>query len=302
MKNLTILFSLLGCGFAAAQDMALNQVLIDGEDWQLVSEGHGFSDACCSDANGNFYFTDVKNGTGIFKIDAAGKQTLFIDNLPGISGLQFGPDGRLFACQNKAERVIAIHPDGKIDELVKGVRPNDLVVTSQGAVYFTHTKPQKIEYISPSGEHKTVHEGSIVRPNGITLSPDQGTLIVSDHGGKNVWAFRINPDGTLSFPEPYMDVRTPAGTDESKGDGSTTDAYGRYYVTADVGLHMYDPTGRLGGVIRNPAPQCVSVEFGGPNLEYLYAAASGKIYRRKTASQGLLFQNAPVKRLDFKAK
>ncbi len=303
MKTLfTIPLLFLTAAAAQAQDMPLSQVLIEGEDWELVSEGYDFTDACAADAEGNFYFSDVKSGPGIYKIDAKGERTLWLDGLPGVSGMQFGPDGRLYACQGREQRVIAVSPDGEIEVLLTDVRPNDLVVTHEGAVYFTHTKPQKIEYISPKGEHRTVHEGDIVRPNGITLSPDQGTLVVSDHGGENVWAFRIEEDGSLSASEPYMTVRTPEDTEESKGDGSTSDAYGRYYVTTELGLHMFDPTGRLGGVIAYPAPKAVSVDFAGPNLEYLYLAADGKIFRRKTKTQGLLFQNAPVKTLPMPKK
>lgn len=299
MKN--ILLFLMVTGFALGQDMPLSQVLIDGEGWELVSEGNGFTDACATDADGNFYYCDMKSGPGIYKIDPDGNRSVYIDGLVAISGMQLGPDGRVYACQGKLERVIAASPDGEIEVLLENVRPNDLVVTHEGGVYFTHTKPQKIEFISPSGKHHTVHEGNIVRPNGITLSPDQGTLIVSDHGGKNVWAFRIEPDGSLSHPQPYMTVRTPhAETEVSKGDGSATDAYGRYYVTTEVGIHMFDPTGRLGGVIANPQPRVNSIEFSGPGLQYIYVAAADKIFRRKTKSKGVLFQDAPFPALRFK--
>lgn len=303
--RLTIFIQALGlvtAGCLIGQDMPLSQVLVDGEPWHLVASGYGFTDACATDAEGNFYFSDVKSGEGIFKIDPSGAVSVWRDGLPGISGLQFGPDGKLYACQNKLSRVIRITPGtGEIEVLVENVRPNDLVVTSKGAVYFTDTKPQEIHSLSSRGEHKVVHQGDIVRPNGITLSPDQGTLVVSDHGGKNVWAFRIEGDGTLAYGEPYMTVVTPIGTDESKGDGSTTDAYGRYFVTTEAGLQMFDPTGRLCGVIASPAPKAVSVEFSGPDLAWIYLAADGKIFRRKTLSRGVLFQNSPVKPLVFGA-
>tara|TARA_R110002096_G_scaffold114770_5_gene248807 strand:+ start:982 stop:1884 length:903 start_codon:yes stop_codon:yes gene_type:complete len=299
MKNILLYF--LVAGVVVGQDMPLSQVLIDGEEWELVSEGNGFTDACASDAEGNFYYCDMKEGPGIYKVDPDGNRTVYIDGLEAISGMQIGPDGRIYACQGKLSRVIAVSPDGEVEVLLEDVRPNDLVVTHDGGVYFTHTKPQKIEYISPDGVHRTVHEGNIVRPNGITLSPDQGTLIVSDHGGKNVWAFRIEEDGSLAHPQPYMTVRTPnAETEVSKGDGSTTDAYGRYYVTTEVGIHMFDPTGRLGGVIANPQPRVNSIEFSGPGLNYIYVAAADKIFRRKTKAKGILFQDAPVKTLPFK--
>jgi enterochelin esterase family protein len=302
IRTLIILAALGPAAAVRAQDMPLSQVLIDGEDWQLVAEGYGFTDACAADGEGNFYFSDVKSGASVYKVDPAGTVSIWRDGVPGISGLQFGPDRKLYACQNKLGRVIRIAPGtGEIETLVANVQPNDLVVTHQGAVYFTDTKPKEIHYVSPRGEHKVVHQGDLVRPNGITLSPDQGTLIVSDHGGKEVWAFRIESDGSLSAPEPYMTVVTPLGTDESKGDGSTTDAYGRYFVTTAVGLQMFDPTGRLCGVIATPAPKPVSVEFAGPGLAWIYLAADGKIFRRKTISRGLLFQDAPVKPLVFGA-
>jgi enterochelin esterase family protein len=286
---------MLLAGALSAQDMPLSQVLIEGEAWQLMAEGYGFTDACAADAEGNFYFTDVKNGSGILKLTPEGQVSVWRDGLPGISGLQFGPDRKLYACQGKQERLIRIVAGtGEVEELVTGVRPNDLVVTAFGAVYFTETKTQQIHYVSPNGAHRVVHQGDIARPNGISLSPDQGTLIVSDHGGKHVWAFRIENDGSLRFAQPYMTVVTPYGTDESKGDGSTTDAFGRYYVTSEVGLQMFDPTGRLCGVIATPAPKAVSVEFAGPGLAWIHLAADGKIYRRKSASMGVLFQNPPV--------
>jgi len=298
MKRTVLAFTLLlAAAPLSAQDMPLSQVLVEDAGWELVADGYGFTDACTADAEGNFYFSDVKGGEGVYRIDPEGKITLWLRDLPGLSGMQFGPDGKLYACQGRLQRLIRITPgkDGasEVEVLVERVRPNDLVVTHEGAVYFTHTGPSKIEYVSPSGEHRTVSQGIVGKPNGITLSPQQGTLIVSDHGGRNAWAFRIEDDGSLSHPSPYMNVRTPAGTEVSKGDGSTTDAYGRYYVTADKGLHMYDPTGRLGGVIANPAPKAVSVEFAGPGLSWLYIAADGKIFRRQTKSTGLLFQNGP---------
>src|SRR5437879_3678453 len=81
-----------------AGDEALSKVLIDGEDWQLVAEGFGFTDAACSDAEGNFYFMDLGKGTAIQKITPSGTVSAFIEGAPKCSGLKFGPEGRLYAC------------------------------------------------------------------------------------------------------------------------------------------------------------------------------------------------------------
>src|SRR5438876_7635713 len=69
-----------------AGDEALSKVLIDGEGWQLVAEGFGFTDAACADAEGNFYFFDLGKGTGIQRIGPDGKVATLIDNTPKCSG------------------------------------------------------------------------------------------------------------------------------------------------------------------------------------------------------------------------
>lgn len=282
---------------ATSQDMPLSQVLIDGESWEVVSEGHGFTDGLCSDAEGNLYFSDVKSGTAIYRVDLQGRVSEFIKDAAGISGLKWGADGRLYACVARGRMVVAFDKDGKMTELAREVQPNDLVVTHDGNVYFTMTGTKEIRRIDPKGVMTVADAGTVTKPNGIALSPDQGTLAVSDHGGKHVWAFRIEVDGTLAHGDGYMTMRTPVTDPEiAKGDGMTTDAYGRWYVTTAEGLQMFDPTGRMGGVIATPqnAP-LVSACFAGPNLEYLYVGCGDKVYRRKTKSKGVLSLHPPQK-------
>ena len=278
-----------------AQDMPLSQVLIEGEDWRVVSEGHGFTDALCADAEGNLYFSDVKNGVAIMKVDLEGKVTPFIKDAAGISGLKWGADGRLYACASRGRQVLVFTKDGTMTVLATEVQPNDLVVTHQGNVYFTMTPTGEVRRIDPSGKMSIVSTGQVLKPNGIALSPDQGTLAVSEHGGHHVWAFRIEADGSLGFGERYMTLRAPVATPEiAKGDGMTSDNYGRWYVTSEMGLQMFDPTGRMGGVIAKPqqAP-LVSAAFAGPGLEWLYVACGEKIYKRKTKTKGALYFQEP---------
>ena len=271
-------------------DEALSKVLIDGEDWKLVAEGFGFTDAACADAQGNFYFSDLSKGI-IHVVSPDGKVSRFIENGPKISGLKFGPDGRLYACtQGPKKQVVAIAlPSKTITVLADDVQPNDLVVSRKGDVYFTETGKKQVTLIDRKGNVRAA-AGGINAPNGITLSPDQGTLVVSEYAGTNVWAYRVEADGSLSAGDRYMTLRTPVGKADSGGDGSTTDTAGRYYVTSHLGIQMFDSTGRMGGVIARPQNKgTVSVAFAGPNHEYLYACSSDKIYRRKTQARGALF-------------
>src|ERR1044072_1696715 len=236
-----------------AGDEALSKVLIGGEGWQEMAAGFGFTDAACSDADGNFYFSDLSKGV-IHKITPDGKILPFIEDGPKISGLKPGPDGRWYTCtQGPKKQVIAIKMPGKeITVLADDVQPNDLIVSAKGFVYFTETGKGQVTGIDVKGAKVFTAATKLNAPNGIALSPDGGTLAVSEYKGSNVWTFRVKAHGTLDAGAPYMTLLTPAGKPESAADGMTVDAVGRYYVTSALGIQMFDWTGRLGGVIARP--------------------------------------------------
>src|SRR3954468_18949745 len=102
---------------AFAQDTSTHDILIDGENWQEAVTGQTFTDGLASDPEGNLYFTDVKNGKGIYKLDLAGKISLVLDNQPGISGVHNGSDGKFYACVNKAGKVCVFSKDGVMKDL-----------------------------------------------------------------------------------------------------------------------------------------------------------------------------------------
>jgi enterochelin esterase family protein len=132
-----------------------------------------------------------------------------------------------------------------------------------------------------------VAAGGIAKPNGIGMTPDGKFLMVSEYGGTNVWSYVVKEDGSLTAGERYMDLRAPVGKTGSGGDGMTVDATGRPFITSNVGIQMFDATGRLGGVIAKPSDKaCVSVALAGPEKAWLYACASDKIFRRKTLTKG----------------
>ena len=287
-------------------DLTLHRLLIDGENWTLVADGLGFADGPCTDADGNFFFSDLK-ANAITKIALDGTKTKLLDE-PG-SGLKWGADGRLYACQGSKKRLIAIDlASGNIDVLASDVQPNDLVVLHRGHIYFTETGKKQIVFVDAKTKALRVVDTGINAPNGITLSPDQGTLAVSDYGGENVWTFRIAPDGSLDAKQPTMTMRLPidpAGDfkfaqpppfkKSANGDGMCSDTIGRYYVTSAVGVQVFDPTSRLCGVLPKPQPDqpLTSCALAGPGREYLYITNGEKIFRRKVQAVGNFFAQPP---------
>src|SRR5688500_17049476 len=87
LRSAVIQISSLLCALtmmAHSQDTSTHDILIEGEEWQEAVTGQTFTDGLASDAEGNLYFTDVKNGKGIYKLGLDGKVSLVLDNQPGI--------------------------------------------------------------------------------------------------------------------------------------------------------------------------------------------------------------------------
>ncbi|MFM9092174.1 MAG: SMP-30/gluconolactonase/LRE family protein, partial [Verrucomicrobiota bacterium] len=122
-----------------ASDFTLHRLLVEGEGWTKVVDGLAFADAPCTDAAGNFYYSDMRPpAAGVYRLAPDGTRTRLSEE--GVSGMKFGPDGRLYACQGAKRRLIAITPaTGAVEVLTEDVQPNDLAVTRRGHIFFTET-------------------------------------------------------------------------------------------------------------------------------------------------------------------
>jgi enterochelin esterase family protein len=266
------------------------------ESWELVAGNLGFADGLCADRQGNLYFRDMK-APAVFRLNAAdGTKTEIAQE--SVSGLELSPDGSLlYACQGSKNRVISINvKNGEVKAIAEGVKPNDLAVTRDGFILITETGAKQVTRIDPRTGQGTPVDVGITKPNGIALSNDGGTLAVSDYGGTETWMFRVNEGGKLDAKMPTMPMRLPIDpTGEfrfnepppyvaaSRGDGMAVDNAGRYYVTSELGVQIFDPTGRPCGILPKvngdqPLTSCI---LAGSDLSTLYIAQGEKIYRRK---------------------
>lgn len=275
--------------FAYGQDLPLSGVLVEGKNWELVSEGHKFTEGPAVDAQGQVYFTDIPESK-IFKIDLAGKVSLFVENSQKTNGLMFGPDGKLYGCQSGSRKIVAFDAKGQAETIADEIDSNDLVVGSKGGIYVTDPPGGRVWYINPQREKRVVAEG--LKPNGVILTPDGGTLVVTDGQEATLWTFRVEADGSLKHKERYYGpLRMVIGQTGTGSDGMTVDSIGRLYVTTRAGLQMFDPIGRMGGVIHKPLRDrpLSNVCFGGPQLNILYVTAGDKVFRRETQATGIRY-------------
>ena len=268
-------------------------ILIPGEDWELVSEGHRFTEGPAVNAAGEVYFTDIPNGR-IHKIDAAGSVSVFAENSPGVNGLMFASDGKLYACQNGNQRIVRYDAEGKEEVFLEDAPCNDVLALPIG-IYYTDPTNGKVWFADYEGNRKLVDEG-IEFPNGVIASPDQTLLTVSDTRGRFTYSFQIQDDGSLAHKQRYGHLHLSDEPRDSGADGMAVDTEGRLYVTTRVGLQVFDQLGRCHVILTKPQNAWLSnVVFGGSELDTLYVTCGDKVYRRKVKAQGVLPWQAAVK-------
>jgi gluconolactonase len=269
-------------------------VLQPGQGWQLVGEGYSFTEAPAVNAKGEVFYADIPKNR-VYRVALDGTVSVFKEASGGASGLMFGADGRLYACQTGTRRIVAWETDGRESVLAEGIEPNDLAVTHSGNVYVTDPVHKQVWLVTRGGGTRVVDEG-IVRPNGVVLSPDQTLLYVADTAGQFVYSFRIASDGSLTDKEPFYHLHLQEGTSGSNADGMTVDTLGNLYVTTELGVQVADQAGKVTGIISKPQRAWLAnVAFGGAAFDELYATSQDKVYKRKMRTTGALPFLPPIK-------
>jgi gluconolactonase len=236
----------------------------------------------------------------IFRLDSDPHPKVLRDNDGGASGLAYDLQGRLYICESETRRVTRL--DARSDQSArletlaedwqgrKFNAPNDIVVRRDGHVFFTDpafgsaNDRRDLDYygiwhISPKGELDAAAKWK-TRPNGIALSADGKLLFVCDSDRHAVVAFDLDRAGTAANQRDV--IRNVAGVPG----GIRTDVDGRFYVAAK-GVAVYSPEGKLQRTLLE-SENAANCAFGEGDLESLFIAARGSIYRVKLGVKGAL--------------
>jgi gluconolactonase len=273
-------------------------VLAPGAAPELIQEGFTFTEGPVATADGGLFFSDIRvNKT--FYLDAGGKIGVVRENTNGSNGLALTKDGELLFAEGDSKRITKRNRDGSITTLTEGppgtplLAPNDLIVDAKGGIYFTDPGPRPVVagrptyvYYLPAGAKTPILVDSTVpRPNGLTLTNDGKTLIVDDTLNPTVFAYDVQPDGSVKNKRAFLQLRDiPAGA-ESGADGLAIDSNDRLYITTVAGVQVFDAKGAYLGTIK-AARQGANVAFGGPDKQTLYITAREGLYRVKTLAKG----------------
>lgn len=269
-------------------------ILIRGEDWQLVSEGHKFTEGPAVNRKGEVFYTDIPNSR-IHKIGLDGKVSLFAEDTGRANGLMFGEDDRLYACAGGKKQIVAYLSDGSAEVVADDVTSNDLVVGKEG-IFVTDPANKRLLRISKNGKVHVVDDEGLEFPNGVVLSPDQSLLYVADTRGQYIYSYQVHEGGELKFKQPFHHLHIQPTKTDSGADGMTVDNQGRLYVTTRMGVQVCDQPGRVHLILSKPHDGWLSnVVFGGPNLDTLYVTCGDRVYKRRINAKGLAPAGQPIK-------
>jgi gluconolactonase len=230
------------------------------------------------------------------------------------NGMAAHPGGGLIVCEQgtrtQPARITRFDPaTGSVDTVVDAWEglplnsPNDVVVRSDGTIWFTDPsygylqgfRPQPrvgnhVYRYDPSSGRLSVVADDFDKPNGLAFSPDETVLYITDSGAnQEPDSYHANrPHHVIAY-----DVRNGrhltgrrlfAVTAQGFPDGIKVDTAGRVYVSSSTGLHVYATDGDLIGRIN--VPGAVNFAFGGPDRDVLFITADTAIWAAVLNAQG----------------
>ena len=275
------------------QEAFWREVLIPGDDWQLLGDGYRFSEGTAVNRQGQVYFNDIQASIG-YRIVGDSVEVWCPDNAKPL-GQAFGPDGReLYTVSWGVPEIVRYCPDGKREVFVRGLLGNDIVCHPSGNFYMTNPPPMdadddavsRIWLIRGDGEPVLVHKG-IQFTNGIALSPDGRLLYVNDWKSCAVYRFAVLEDGRLGPLEPFLELAKPMDQDTAGSDGMRVDCNGRIWVTTVLGIQVFDADGQALGILKGPEDRYSHLVFGGPRFDTLYLTTVNALYKRRLNVRGL---------------
>jgi gluconolactonase len=240
---------------------------------------------------------DERNGVRVFRAPS-GKA----------NGLTYDRDARLVACEHVGRRVTRTEADGSVTVLAAEYAglplnsPNDVVVATSGAIYFTDppyglqdyygiARPQDLAFqgvyrIAPDGQLDLIAD-DFEGPNGLAFSPDEQRLYVDDTERVHLRVFDVRPDGSLTNGRVFFDFSYPPGADGRAGvpDGLKVDECGNIYCTGPSGIWVLSPDAEPLGLIHLPEPPS-NLNWAGHDWATLYITACSSVYRVRTRTSG----------------
>jgi len=289
---------------AEIRNERFRSVVGDAPQIERLATGFLFTEGPLWHAQDEYLLFSDMPGDHLRKWSRQGGVTSFRKPCAQSNGLAWDRQGRLIVCEHATSRltrtkldgsstVLASHYDGK--ELNS---PNDVVVKSDGGIYFTDPTYGRAEYYGkprptqldfrgvyraePDGNRLTLLADDFRQPNGLCLSLDEKRLFVNDTERQHIRVFDVKPDGTLANGRVWAQT---TGAGAGAPDGMKMDSEGNVYCCGPGGIHVFDPQANCLGVIGMPE-HTANFCFGESDYRTLFVTASTSIYKLRVKVAG----------------
>lgn len=273
-------------------------------DFETLGTGFLFTEGPLWHPRERFLLFSDMPGDHLRKWNARDGVTTFRKPCNKSNGLTWDRQGRLLACEHATSRVTRAEPDGSITIVAShyGGRelnsPNDIVVKSDGGIYFTDPSYGRMDYYGvqrepqldfrgvyraePNGVPLKLLAADFAQPNGLCFSLDEKTLFVNDTERRHIRAFDVLSDGTIANSRVWAET---VGTGAGAPDGMKIDSVGNLYCCGPGGIHVFDPGAVCLGVIRVPE-LTANFAWGDEDFCSLFITASTSLYRIRVKVPG----------------
>jgi gluconolactonase len=249
---------------------------------------------------GYLLFSDIRNNRRM-KWGPEEGVTLFYEPTNNANGLTRDRQGRLVACESGRRRVTRLEPDGSVTVMANSYqgrqlnRPNDVVVKSDGSIYFTDPGAPDPELdLNFAGVYRvSADRGTItllardfVVPNGLAFSPDEGILYIDDSRRRHIRAFDVQPNGALALATDRVFFQF-SGDRPGVPDGMKVDVEGNVYCSGPGGVWVINPSGKHLGTILTGAEQTTNCAWGDEDWKTLFITTREAVARIQLKIAGI---------------
>jgi gluconolactonase len=286
----------------------------------VIASGLRFPEGPAVDSDGRLVVVELGGGR-VSRIGRDGVSTVLAECGGAANGSAFGPDGALYVCNNGGrhpaapstgnqpgpggfpEAIQRVSRDGEVTVALREIdgiglnAPNDICFDQTGGYWFSDPRWEGTEqepvpkgdlgYVSANGTATRVPT-DLRFPNGVGLTDDGATLLVTESSTGRVWAFPLAEPGVVGAPRVFAECG-----DGALPDGFAIDAEGRVLVAGHGtgALHVFDAEGRreedvvlgaelgLSNLCFDPAP--------GEHSVFITASGSGEVLRMDWKAPGM---------------
>jgi gluconolactonase len=271
-------------------DPALDDIISTSEPIRTLATGFGGGGNTEGPVwwkEGGFLLFSSIGDNQVIKYTPGKGTSIYRERTNGANGHTRDVQGRLVSCEGLARRVTREEPDGSFTVIANAYhgkqlnKPNDVVVKSDGATYFTDpwniaALPQAwdldfngVYRVSPDLGTVNLLTRDLFLPNGLAFSPDEKILYIVDSRRVQIHAFDVMPNGLLANQTQriFVDLKGP---EPGGPDGIKVDVAGHVYTGGSGGIYVVDPSGKKLGRIVHGQPQTTNIAFGGDDWKTLY--------------------------------